>query len=192
VFDVVQRLDLRSFNKKAMESLILGGGVDCFETIDRSQYFAISDKHDTFLEHLLKYGNAYQNLQLQSVNSLFGDTSDVMMPEPTVPQAEPWSLIEKLTKEKEVTGIYISGHPLDDYRIEVENFTTCGLDRIENFKGQKVNIAGIITQAQHRVNKKGNGWGLFTVQDYNTALEFPLFTEDYQKFKHLLHQGAVL
>ncbi len=192
VFDFLQRLDLKSFNKKAMESLVLGGGLDRFENIDRSQYFAVSDKHDTFLEHLLKYGNAYQNLKAQSANSLFGDSSDAMIPEPSIPQFEPWSLIEKLTREKEVTGIYISGHPLDDYKIEVENFTTCGLDRIENFKGQKINIAGIITQAQHRINKKGNGWGLFTVQDYNAAIEFPLFTEDYQKFKHLLEKGAVL
>ena len=115
-----------------------------------------------------------------------------MIPEPKIPETAPWSLIEKLTREKEVTGIYISGHPLDDYKIEVENFTTCGLDRIENFKGQKVNVAGIITMAQHRINKKGNGWGLFTLQDYNGSMEFPLFTEDYQKFKHLLQQGAVL
>ena len=81
---------------------------------------------------------------------------------------------------------------MDDYKIEVENFTSCGLDRIENFRGQKVKIAGIVTQAQHRINKKGNGWGLFTIQDYNGVLEFPLFTEDYQKFKHLLEKGAVL
>ncbi len=192
VFDLVQKLDLRSFNKKAMESLVLGGGLDCFENIDRSHYYAVSEKHDTFLEHLLKYGNAYQNLKAQSANSLFGDSSDAMIPEPKIPEAEPWSLIEKLTREKEVTGIYISGHPLDDYKIEVENFTTCGLDRIGNFKGQKVNVAGIITQAQHRINKKGNGWGLFTLQDYNGVLEFPLFTEKYQKFKHLLEKGAVL
>lgn len=192
VFDFVRRMDLRSFNKKAMESLILGGGLDCFNDIDRSQYFAISDKHDSFLEHLLKYGNAYQNQKAESANSLFGESSEILIPEPPVPQAEPWSLIEKLTREKEVTGIYISGHPLDDYRMEIENFTTCGLDRIEAFKGQKVKIAGIITQAQHRVNKKGNGWGLFTIQDYNGSLEFPLFTEKYLKFKHLLENGAVL
>ena len=112
VFDLVQKLDLRSFNKKAMESLVLGGGLDCFQDIDRSQYYAVSEKHDTFLEHLLKYGNAYQNLKAQSANSLFGDSDDAMIPEPKIPEAEPWSLIEKLTREKEVTGIYISGHPL--------------------------------------------------------------------------------
>ena len=192
VFDLLQRVDLRSFNKKAMESLVLGGGLDCFENIHRAQYYAPSEKHDTFLEHILKYGNAYQNLKAQAANSLFGDSSDAMIPEPKIPAAEEWSLIEKLTREKEVTGIYISGHPLDDYRMEVENFTTCSLDEVEKFKGQNVNLAGIVIKAHHRVNKKGNGWGLFTIQDYNGTLEFPLFTEDYQKFKHLLETGAVL
>ena len=192
VFDMMRRLDLRSVNKRCMESLVLGGALDLFEGTTRSLFYAPSEKYDTFLEHLLKYGNAYQNQRAQSINSLFGDSEDVMIPEPKLPKAIEWSLIEKLTREKEVTGIYISGHPLDDYRIEVQNFVTCSLDRIDNFKGQNVNVAGIVTSAQHRVNKKGNGWGLFTIQDYNAAIEFPLFTEDYQKFKHLLEPGAVL
>ncbi|MFT5165388.1 MAG: DNA polymerase-3 subunit alpha [Saprospiraceae bacterium] len=192
VFEMMRRLDLRSVNKRCMESLVLGGALDLFEGTPRSIFYAPSDKYDTFMEHLLKYGNAYQNQRAQTANSLFGDSEDVMIPEPKLPKAPDWSLIEKLTREKEVTGIYISGHPLDDYRIEVNNFTTCSLDRIQNFKGQNVNIAGIVTAAQHRVNKKGNGWGLFTLQDYDSAIEFPLFTEDYQKFKHLLEPGAVL
>ncbi len=192
VFDMMRRLDLRSVNKRCMESLVLGGGLDLFEETPRSIFYAPSEKYTTFMEHLLKYGNAYQNQKAQSSNSLFGDSEDVMIPEPKLPEAPHWSLIEKLTREKEVTGIYISGHPLDDYRIEVQNFVTCSLDRVNNFKGQNVNVAGIITSAQHRVNKKGNGWGLFTFQDYNASIEFPLFTEDYQKFKHLLEPGAVL
>jgi len=81
---------------------------------------------------------------------------------------------------------------LDDYRIEVQNFTSCSLDRIEKFKGQTVKIAAIVTTANHRISRKGTGWGLFTIQDYNTSLEFPLFSEDYQKFKHLLEVGEVL
>ncbi len=192
VFDMMRRLDLRSVNKRCIESLVLGGAMDLFGETPRSIYYAPSEKFNTFMEHLLRYGNAYQNQKAQASNSLFGDSEDVMIPEPKLPEAPHWSLIEKLTREKEVTGIYISGHPLDDYRIEVENFVTCSLDKIENFKGQNVNVAGIITTAQHRINKKGNGWGLFTLQDYNHSIEFPLFTEDYQKFKHLLEVGAVL
>ncbi len=139
VFDMMRRLDLRSVNKKSMESLVLGGGLDLFPDIARAQYFAPSGKYDTFLEHLLKYGNAYQAQKAQSVNSLFGDSEEIMIQEPDVPQVKPWTLIEKLTKEKDVTGIYISGHPLDDYRVEVENYTTCTLDRINDFKGQNIN-----------------------------------------------------
>ena len=192
VFDMMRRLNLRTVNKKSMENLVLSGAVDTFGNIHRAQYFAPSDKYDTFLEHLLRYGNAYQSLKAQSVNSLFGDSEDVMVPEPKVPERGPWSLIEKLTKEKEVTGIYISGHPLDDYRLEVENFTNTTLDNVDNFKGQKVKIAGIVTKAQHRVSKKGTGWGIFTIQDYNGMLEFPLFSDDYMQFKEKLQEGQVV
>ncbi len=191
-FDMMRRLNLRSVNKKAMESLVYGGGLDCFEEIDRSTYFLRSEKYDTFIEHLLRYGNAYQNQKAQAVNSLFGDSEDIMVPEPKLPEGQQWSLIEKLTKEKEVTGIYISGHPLDDYKIEINNFITCGLDEIERFKDQNVKLAGIVTSAQHRTNKKGAGWGIFALQDYNGSIEFPLFSEDFQKFKHLLEPGEVV
>ena len=100
MFDMMRRLSLRSVNKKVMESLALGGGLDCFEGIHRAQYFAPSEKYDTLIEHSLRYGNAYQSQKAQAVNSLFGDSEDVMIPEPKVPAAEPWPLIEKLTREK--------------------------------------------------------------------------------------------
>ena len=192
VFDLVRRLDLRSVNKKCMESLVLGGAFDCFEEVNRSQYYAPSEKFDTFIGHVLRYGNAYQSQLAQSQNSLFGASEDAMIPEPKVPEAKDWSLIEKLTREKEVTGIYISGHPLDDYKLEVANFTSCTLEDAEKNPGQKLKLAAIVTMAQHRISKKGTGWGLFTIQDYNSAIEFPLFGEDYQKFKHLMNSGEVV
>ncbi|MEO1713092.1 MAG: DNA polymerase III subunit alpha, partial [Bacteroidota bacterium] len=108
VFDMMRRLSLRAVNKKVMESLALGGGLDCFGELHRAQYFTPSDKFDTFLEHLVKYGNAYQNQKAQAVNSLFGDSDEIMIPEPKIPVAEDWALIEKLNREKQVTGIYIS------------------------------------------------------------------------------------
>jgi len=192
VFDIVRRLSLRAVNKRVMESLTLGGAFDCFEGIHRAQYFAPSEKYDTLLEHALKYGNAYQNQKAQAANSLFGASEDAMVPEPAMPQVNEWSLIEALTKEKDVTGIYISGHPLDEYRVEIENFTTCGLDEVDKFKGREVNLAGIVTMAQHRISKKGTGWGLFALQDFNGTLEFPLFSDDYQKFKSHLETGQCL
>jgi DNA polymerase-3 subunit alpha len=192
IFDMVRRLNLRAVNKRVMESLALGGGFDCFENVHRAQYFTPSDKYDTLIEHAQKYGNAYQLQKAQSVNSLFGDSDDILIPEPPMPESEEWSLIEKLTKEREVTGIYISGHPLDDYKMEVDNFTTCSLEKAENIKGQPLKLAGIVAAANHRISKKGTGFGFFTIQDYNGAMEFPLFSEDYQKYKHLFEVGQAL
>jgi DNA polymerase III alpha subunit len=193
VFDMMRRLSLRAVNKKVMESLALGGAFDCFEDIHRAQYFTPSDKYDTFLEHLLRYGNAYQLQRAQAVNSLFGVVDEIMSPEPEVPNREEWPLIEKLTREKEVTGIYVSGHPLDDYRVEVENFVTCSLDQVEqHMQRPQIKIAGIVTLSRHLISKNGNGWGIFELSDYNGQLEFKLFGEDYQKFKHLLEMGKAL
>ena len=192
IFDIMRRLNLRAINKRILESLALGGGLDCFKETHRAQYFAPSDKYDTLIEHALKYGNAYQSQKAQSINSLFGDSEDIMIPEPPMPKAAPWSLIDKLTKEKEVTGIYISGHPLDDYQMEVENFTTCSLEKAPQFKGQPIKLAGIVSEASHRISQKGTGYGYFTIQDYNSSLEFPLFSEDYAKFRHLFEPGQAL
>ena len=117
---------------------------------------------------------------------------DMEIAEPQIPSAEPWSLIFKLTKEKEVTGIYMSGHPLDDYRLEVENFTNCPLDMIERFKDRKLKIAGIVTEAQHRVSRKGTGYGIFTIQDFRGSLQIKLFNEDYKKYQALFEAGEAL
>jgi DNA polymerase-3 subunit alpha len=189
IFDMARRLPLGAINKRVMESLANGGAFDCYEELGRWQYFAPSDKYDSFLEHLLRYGHAYKAQVAEAANSLFGATDEVLMPEPSIPECPPWSLIEKLNREKEVTGIYISGHPLDDYRVEVETFTNTGLDKIEDMKGREVRVAGIVTGAQHRISKRGTGWGLFTIQDFFGSLEFALFSEDYQKYKNLLENG---
>ena len=193
VFDFVRRVNLRSVNKKAMESLALGGGFDLFENMKRSQYFAPSDKYDTFISHLLKYGNAHQSQSASAANSLFGAIAEeIAIPEPKVPECEEWGLIEKLNREKEVVGIYLSGHPLDEYRIEINNFTTCSLDRIENFKNQKVNVGGIVTLASHRISKKGTGWGILKIEDFKGSLEMALFGEDYINFKAYMEEGQAI
>jgi len=189
VFDLIRRIGQGALNKKVMESLVLGGGLDCFEDIDRAQYFAPSDKYETFLEHLLRYGQAHHGHMAQAVTSLFGEASETMIPEPIPPQVNNWPLLDRLNREKEVTGIFISGHPLDDYKAEIEAHTTCTLDEVESHGGREVKVAGIVTKAQHRISKKGTGYGQFTIQDFSGSLEFPLFSEDYQKFKPLLEEG---
>ncbi len=192
LFDAVRRLSLKTVNKRCLESLVLGGGFDSFEGTTRSQYFAPSDKYDSLLEHALKYGNAFQNQKATMATSLFGGTEEVMIPEPKMPAANPWPLVEKLEREKEVAGIYISGHPLDDYSMEMKNFTTCAIADLDRFKNQKVNVGGIVTGVRHGVSKKGTGWGRFTVADFNDSLEFMLFNEDYLKFKDFLRPGEVV
>jgi len=191
VFDMLRRLNLRSFNKKCMESLAKGGGLDVFG-IARGTYFAPSDKYDTFLEHLLKYGNVYQKQIIETANSLFGSSSEIMIPEPKAPEHVPWPLIKKLTEEKEVAGIYISGHPLDDYRIVVDHFTSCALGDTERYPHRPCKVSGIVVAANHGIDSKGNGRGFFTLQDYSSSIDVSLWRDDYQKFKHLFEVGQCL
>ena len=199
IFDFMRRINLRTVNKKVMECLAFAGAFDEIPPLQgekggaRAAFFAASDKYESFIEHLLKYGAAHQEDKVMSVNSLFGDLSDsVSIPEPTVPKVAPWNLLTLLQREKDVVGIYLSGHPLDDYKFEVENLTTCSLDRIDNFHNQKIKIAGFVTKAEHRISQKGTGWGRFTISDYSGNLELALFSNDYAQFKHYFEEGNCL
>ncbi len=192
IFDLVERLNLRTINKRCLESLVLGGGLDCFTDMERPQYFAPSGKYETFIEAVLKYGNIYKEQSQSNTISLFGEMADSFLVKPEIPKSEPWPLIEKLEKERETTGIYLSGHPLDDYKAEVTNFTNCSLSNIENLKASKIKIAAIITSSNSRVDKKGNPMGTFTLQDYTGSFDITLFKEDYQKFGHLFKHGNAI
>jgi DNA polymerase-3 subunit alpha len=195
IFDFFRRLsDGKSINKRVTESLALGGGFDCFPAMHRAQYFVPSDKYDTFLEHLLKYGTAYASQLISAKTSLFGASDDIMIPEPKIPKSEEWGLLAKLNKEKEVTGIFISGHPLDDYRIEIKSFTTCSVKDLDNQKNNSatINVAGMIVAPQHRISQKGTGWGKFELQDFDGSKEFVLFGEDYIKFKNYMNDGEAV
>ncbi len=195
LFDMLLRVDTGTVNKRVLEALVMGGGLDCFEQVHRAQYFTPSDKYDSYLEHLVKYANAYQSQKAQAAVSLFGAMQDEILPEePTPPPAKEWPLPVKLNKEKDVTGIYVSGHPLDGYRMEVDNFTTCSLADLDPKKHARTNLslAGMITAARHMVSKNGNGWGIFELSDFDEAIEFKLFGEDYQKYRHLLDMGKAV
>jgi DNA polymerase III subunit alpha len=195
IFDFMQRQNLRTVNKRVMESLVYAGAFDSFEDTHRAQYFAPSDKYETYIEHLTKWAGAFQTQIDSTQNSLFGAFADsISVAKPPIPKAEKWNLIAKLEKEKEVTGIYLSGHPLDDYRLEIESFTSTTIENLSNLQGksEKMKIAGFVMSADHRISQKGTGWGRFMLQDYSGNLEVTLFSEDYQKFKHLLEPGAAL
>jgi len=189
IFDFMRRINLRTVNKRVMENLSYAGAFDSF-ALPRSVFFTPTDKFDTFIENLIRYGSAHQEDKLMSVNSLFGDLSDsVSIPEPIVPKATDWGLIFRLQKEKDVIGIYLSGHPLDEFRYEWENFAT-PLDKMENYRGRKVNVAGFVIKAEHRISQRGTGWGRFTIQDYTESLEITMFSETYAKFKSFFEEGT--
>ncbi len=189
IFDLAKRVDLRSANKKAFENLALAGGFDSFTNTHRAQYFHDEGDGITFLEKAVKYGSKYQENENSSQVSLFGDASEVQIPEPVVPPCEEWGTMEKLRREKEVVGIYISGHPLDDFKKEITAFCNADVSALSNLEAhvnRELSVAGVITDVQHRVSKNGKGWGLFTLEDYNESYEFRIFGEEYLKFRHFL------
>ena len=188
IFDLAKRVDLRAANKKAFENLALAGGFDAFSETKRSQYFHDEGDGVTFLEKAIRYGSKYQENENSSQVSLFGEASDVQIPEPVVPPCEDWTTMEKLAREKEVVGIYISGHPLDDYKFEMQycNTTLEALKNLELHINKSLTVGGIITNVQHRTAKNGKGWASFTLEGYDESYEFRIFGEEYLKFRHFL------
>jgi DNA polymerase-3 subunit alpha len=192
IFDMAKRIDLRAANKKAFENLALAGGFDSFTGTHRAQYFHDEGDGVTFLEKAMRYGAKFQENENSSQVSLFGEASDVQIPEPVVPPCEDWSTMEKLAREKEVVGIYISGHPLDDYKFEMLYFCNAKLDALKNLEAhinKNLTLGGIITNVQHRTAKNGKGWASFMLEGYDESYEFRIFGEEYLKFRHFLIQN---
>jgi len=189
IFDLAKRIDLRAANKKAFENLANAGGFDCFKETHRAQYFIDQGDGITFLEKTIKYANKYQENENSAQVSLFGEASDVQIPEPEVPPCEEWGTMEKLAREREVVGIYISGHPLDDFKIEMNTFCNAEVslfNDLHNYVNRELTFGGVVTDVQHRVSKQGKGRALFTIEDYTESFEFRIFGEEYLKFRHFL------
>jgi DNA polymerase-3 subunit alpha len=192
IFDLTKRIDLRAANKKALENLALAGGFDSFGGTTRAQYFHDDGDGITFYEKAIRYGAKFQENENSAQVSLFGESSDVQIAEPIVPPCEDWSTMEKLAKEKEVVGIYISGHPLDDYKFEMKYFCNSKLEALKNMElhvSKNLTFGGIINNVQHRVAKNGKGWGMFSLEGYDESYEFRIFGEEYLKFRHFLIQN---
>ncbi|APY10600.1 DNA polymerase III subunit alpha [Seonamhaeicola sp. S2-3] len=188
IFDFAKRIDLRAANKKAFENLALAGGFDCFTDTHRAQYFH-KEGDLTFLEMVIKYAQKHKENENSAQVSLFGEASEVQIAEPTIPPCEEWGTMEKLAKEKDVVGIYISGHPLDDFKIEMKTFcnaTVAMFNDLQPYVNRELVFGGVVTDVQHRVSKQGKGWGMFTIEDYTDSFEFRIFGEDYLKFRHFL------
>ncbi len=189
IFDLTKRIDLRASNKKALESLAISGAFDSFENSHRAQYF-FDDGNGPFLEKAIKYGASFQASENSSQVSLFGESSDVQLPEPHVPLCEKWGNIQELKAEKEVVGVYISGHPLDDFELVMKRYCNIHLGVLESDEAKKspgeYKFAGIVTAVQHRMSKQNNPYGIFEIEDKQGSMEFRLFGEDYTKFRQYL------
>lgn len=193
VFDMAKRVNLRICTKKAFESLVYGGGFDSFKNVHRAQFFKEDSNGRTFLENLVRFGSGFQDSENSSQVSLFGADSGAKLPEPVIPDSEEWGNIYALNKEKEVIGIFISGHPLDDYKMEIEAFCTGNVSMLNDLEAnvnKEVLIAAIISDAEHRFTRKGDPFGTITLEDYNDSYKIFLWRENYLKYKHFLNPGT--
>ena len=194
IFDFVQRVNLSAVNRKAMESLALSGGFDSFG-IRREQYFAQNAKGDTFVETLLRYGQVYQSEQSSMQNSLFGDMGGVEIQTPPVPECEQWSTMELLKRERELVGIYLSAHPLDDYAVVLKhmcnlNCTQIGreMDKKAFASIEELTFGGIVTSVSQRWTKTNKTFGIVTIEDFEGQGELALFGEEWTKWQSMLQE----
>jgi len=194
IFDFVQRVNLSAVNRKAMESLALSGGFDSFG-IRREQYFAPNAKGDTFVEALLRYGQVYQSEQSSMQNSLFGDMGGVEIQTPPVPDCEAWSTMELLKRERELVGIYLSAHPLDDYAVVLNHMCNLHCPQIGREMDKKafasieeLTFGGIVTSVSQRWTKTNKPFGIVTIEDFEGQGELALFGEDWTKWQSMLQE----
>ena len=194
IFDFVQRVNLSAVNRKAMESLALSGGFDSFG-IRREQYFAPNAKGDTFVEILLRYGQVYQSEQSSMQNSLFGDMGGVEIQTPPVPDCEAWSTMELLKRERELVGIYLSAHPLDDYAVVLNHMCNLHCPQIGREMDKKafasieeLTFGGIVTSVSQRWTKTNKPFGIVTIEDFEGQGELALFGEDWTKWQSMLQE----
>lgn len=199
VYDFVERVNLRDVNRKALESMALSGGLDCFG-LAREQYLGVNARGESFLDSLVRFGQQYQQEKAAAANTLFGDfASDITIVTPPAPKAVPWSAIEKLGKEKQLVGIYLSAHPLDDYTLVLESLcnTTCAeAGNREKFPElamrSEITFGGIVTKVTQRFNKRGEPFGIVTMEDFEGPGEIALFGEDWGRWGAWLTEGSAV
>ena len=200
IYDLVKRVNQRTTNKKSLESLAMSGAFDCFPELHRAQYFHQPEGDSSSgLEKIIRYGNIWQNQSGSNQNTLFGDLSIVHeIPPPKIPDCAPWSLTEILDKEKDVTGMFLSGHPLDHFRFEMKHYSIVSIIDYNEFKegiemnpnpGQVFKLAGLVTSSQHKISRAGKKYGSFTIEDFSGRVELTLFGEQYVRFSNYMIAG---
>lgn len=197
IYDLMRRVNLRAANRKALEGLAYAGAFDGFEKSHRAHFFhSPGEGKPTFLETLVRYGQQSQDGADSAQVNMFGDADEgAAIPEPLLPAIDPWSALEQLHHEKEVIGFYLSGHPLDDHRLEIKflcNTTLPELKALDQLNGRDLTFCGIVTKAEHRIAKSGKPFGSLSIEDHKGTHEFMFFSEDYLKYKLYLQPGALL
>jgi DNA polymerase-3 subunit alpha len=182
IYDLVERVNLNSLNKKNLEAMAVAGAFDCFTSIIRAQYFSLDTKGSSFIESLIRYGNNAKSVKNSNQQSLFGEVGgfDMVKPEPAI--CPDWPKLEKLNREKEVIGIYLSSHPLDDFKLEINTFATATLADLQNMRDyleSDVVIAGMVTDTRNGIGKNGKPYGSFTLQDYSDSFRFMMFDKEF-------------
>ena len=195
IFDFVQRVNLNACNKKNIECLALAGGFDSFPELRREQYFALNAKNESYTDILVRYGNRYQTDRAIAVNSLFGGENMVDIATPEIPQAERWNDLERLNKERELVGIYLSAHPLDEYSIVLKYVCNTQMKELENkasLQGREIVMGGMVTSMRRGTSKNGNPYGIAKIEDYSGAAEIPFWGKDWVDFQGYLNEGTFL
>ena len=195
IFDFVQRVNLNACNKKNMECLALSGGFDSFPELKREQFFAVNSKGEVFLETLMRYGNRYQADKTAAVNSLFGGENVIDIATPEILPAERWGDLERLNRERDLVGIYLSAHPLDEYAIVLDHVCNTHMAELEDksaLAGREITMGGIVTGVRRGISKNGNPYGIAKIEDYSGSAELPFWGNDWVTFQGYLGEGTFL
>ncbi len=196
MFDFVERVNLTAMNRKTFESLAMAGAFDSLTDFHRSRFFSTDPAKGTYIEMLLRYGSTYQAGKSQSGGSLFGDIMEaVEIQKPQLPAGDEWGQLQTLTKERELVGIYLSAHPLDNHKVLIEKLCTNTMDKLsdtESMRGREFVVAGMVTDVTHATTKKGDPYGRFTVEDFGGSYEFVLFRGDYEAFRPFMFKDYQL
>jgi DNA polymerase-3 subunit alpha len=203
IFDFIKRVNQRTVNKKTLESLTYAGAFDCFTEHHRAQYFYTPPEETMIgLERIIKYGQVIQSQNASSANTLFGDLPVTMeVPPPRLPECAPWPLIVQLDHEKEVTGMFLSGHPLDHHKFEMRHYGITSIADFNEFKeiitkqptsNRQFRLLGLVSDAQHKISRQGNKYGDFILEDYSGKTEIILWSEDYVRFSPFLQHGSTV
>ena len=196
IFNLFERIDLTCCNRRTFENLIMAGALDCFSDIPRELYFEINEKGETYLESLLRYGQTYQYDKKSNSNSLFGDMEAFEITKPTRPmQSIRWTQLERLNKERDLIGIYLSSHPLDAYAVVLKHLCTTHLEQLGDlvpFAGQNITFGGIVTNLREGVSKRNKAYGIAKLEDYSGQGEVALFGDDWTKYRNLFVEGNAL